>query len=442
MEPCRRTPLGPSSAREHRQQPRRAHELGEHRMHQVRLLDAPHPRLRRAVRGLEVVDVVVRAHRASAFDQLGQHLLHALARHVVEQALDDDEAVAAVSRQAFGVDVGHADFPFRMRFRRSDGCANIYRGGDPDDCQARLNPQRPHPMPVPHRRASAGPRRTACAWKTWRVPPACRRSPCRARSTRRKSSSPTTLRAVRTAIERLRYVPNLTAGSLASNRSRTVAVIVPTVNNSIFSDTIDGLAQALASQRYQLLLGQIELPARGRGRARAGLPGAACRWPGADRRAPCARRAQQRPARRHPGGRNLGPERPPHSHAGGLLEPCRRLCRRALSAGQGPRAAGLHRRHRRAVGGAPAGLSRSGARGRRRSGRQRATRRAGLAGRGRASPGTTAVHGRAACHLLQQRHAGRGRDVRMRAPPHRACRRILRSWALPICRSRPASNRR
>ena len=68
--------------------------------------------------------------------------------------------------------------------------------------------------------------------------------------------APDTLRAVRSAIERLRYVPNLTAGSLASNRSRTVAVIVPTVSNSIFSDTIDGLAQTLAPHRYQLLLGQ------------------------------------------------------------------------------------------------------------------------------------------------------------------------------------------
>lgn len=68
--------------------------------------------------------------------------------------------------------------------------------------------------------------------------------------------SPDTLRAVHAAVERLRYVPNLTAGSLASKRSRTVAVIVPTVNNSIFSDTIDGLARALSPQRYQLLLGQ------------------------------------------------------------------------------------------------------------------------------------------------------------------------------------------
>lgn len=68
--------------------------------------------------------------------------------------------------------------------------------------------------------------------------------------------APDTLRAVRAAIERLRYVPNLTAGSLASKRSRTVAVIVPTVANSIFSDTIDGLAQVLSPKRYQLLLGQ------------------------------------------------------------------------------------------------------------------------------------------------------------------------------------------
>lgn len=70
--------------------------------------------------------------------------------------------------------------------------------------------------------------------------------------------SPATLRKVRTAIDRLRYVPNLTAGSLASNRSHTIAVIVPTISNSIFSETIDGLARALAPHGYQLLLGQTQ----------------------------------------------------------------------------------------------------------------------------------------------------------------------------------------
>jgi LacI family gluconate utilization system Gnt-I transcriptional repressor len=68
--------------------------------------------------------------------------------------------------------------------------------------------------------------------------------------------APATLSRVLAAIDRLRYVPNLTAGSLASNRSRIVAAIVPTIANSIFSETVDGLAQALAPRGYQLLLGQ------------------------------------------------------------------------------------------------------------------------------------------------------------------------------------------
>ena len=68
--------------------------------------------------------------------------------------------------------------------------------------------------------------------------------------------APATLAAVRAAIEKLRYVPNLTAGSLASNRTRIVAAIVPTIANSIFSETIDGLAGMLAGERFHLLLGQ------------------------------------------------------------------------------------------------------------------------------------------------------------------------------------------
>ena len=68
--------------------------------------------------------------------------------------------------------------------------------------------------------------------------------------------APATLRAVRAAIGRMRYVPNLTAGSLAANRSRIVAAIVPTLANSIFAETVDGLEQQLAAHGYQLLLGQ------------------------------------------------------------------------------------------------------------------------------------------------------------------------------------------
>lgn len=68
--------------------------------------------------------------------------------------------------------------------------------------------------------------------------------------------APATLARVQAAIDLLHYVPDLTAGSLASKRSRIVAAIVPTIANSIFSDTVDGLARALAEGGYQLLLGQ------------------------------------------------------------------------------------------------------------------------------------------------------------------------------------------
>lgn len=64
------------------------------------------------------------------------------------------------------------------------------------------------------------------------------------------------LALVRAAVERLGYVPNLNAGSLASSRSRIVAAIVPTVSNAVFSETVDALTQTLARGGYQLLLGQ------------------------------------------------------------------------------------------------------------------------------------------------------------------------------------------
>lgn len=68
--------------------------------------------------------------------------------------------------------------------------------------------------------------------------------------------SPDTLAAVRAAVERLGYVPNLMAGSLASKRSRIVAAIVPTISNLVFSETLEALTQTLADGGYQLLLGQ------------------------------------------------------------------------------------------------------------------------------------------------------------------------------------------
>lgn len=68
--------------------------------------------------------------------------------------------------------------------------------------------------------------------------------------------APGTVERVRAAAERLRYVPNLTAGSLAGNRTRIIGAIVPTITNLLFSETIDGLSSVLAERGYQLLLGQ------------------------------------------------------------------------------------------------------------------------------------------------------------------------------------------
>lgn len=58
------------------------------------------------------------------------------------------------------------------------------------------------------------------------------------------------------AIKKTGYVPNLMAGSLATNKSRIVGCIVPTIDNSIFAETVRGLTESLAQGGYQLLLGQ------------------------------------------------------------------------------------------------------------------------------------------------------------------------------------------
>lgn len=69
---------------------------------------------------------------------------------------------------------------------------------------------------------------------------------------------PETLARVQEAIERLGYVPDLTAGSLASSRSFIVGAIVPTLANAWFADAMEGLAAELAPHGYQLMLAQSQ----------------------------------------------------------------------------------------------------------------------------------------------------------------------------------------
>ena len=67
--------------------------------------------------------------------------------------------------------------------------------------------------------------------------------------------SPDTRARVLEAVEQLGYVPDRVAGSLSSRRTNFVAAILPTLTNSNFADTAQGLTEALRAADYQLLIG-------------------------------------------------------------------------------------------------------------------------------------------------------------------------------------------
>lgn len=58
-----------------------------------------------------------------------------------------------------------------------------------------------------------------------------------------------------TAVDRLGYVLDLTAGSLSSQKSGFIMVLIPSVNNSNFSETVHGITEILDSAGKQVLLG-------------------------------------------------------------------------------------------------------------------------------------------------------------------------------------------
>ncbi|MBR8306527.1 LacI family DNA-binding transcriptional regulator [Burkholderia cenocepacia] len=60
------------------------------------------------------------------------------------------------------------------------------------------------------------------------------------------------------AIDRLGYVADAAAGALSSGRSEFVAVLVPSLSSSNFSDTVRGLTDALEPHGLQLLLGDTD----------------------------------------------------------------------------------------------------------------------------------------------------------------------------------------
>ncbi len=67
-----------------------------------------------------------------------------------------------------------------------------------------------------------------------------------------------TLDRVRAAAARLGYRPDRAARTLASGKSNTVGVVIPTLNSPIFASTLQELQRTLAEAGYQLLVASHE----------------------------------------------------------------------------------------------------------------------------------------------------------------------------------------
>ncbi|WP_375339201.1 LacI family DNA-binding transcriptional regulator [Pantoea ananatis] len=65
---------------------------------------------------------------------------------------------------------------------------------------------------------------------------------------------PKTAERVMEAVRVTGYIPNALAGSLASRRSKLIAVVVPQINNNMFVDTIQSLSDELGLRGYHILL--------------------------------------------------------------------------------------------------------------------------------------------------------------------------------------------
>lgn len=70
--------------------------------------------------------------------------------------------------------------------------------------------------------------------------------------------APATARVIAEAIDALGYVRSLVAGGLAAGRSRVVSVIVPSVRNAFFAETVTAIQDELKRERLNVLLGHTE----------------------------------------------------------------------------------------------------------------------------------------------------------------------------------------
>ncbi|QFU17969.1 substrate-binding domain-containing protein [Microvirga thermotolerans] len=70
--------------------------------------------------------------------------------------------------------------------------------------------------------------------------------------------SPSAGQEIDRAISTLGYVPNLVAGGLAAASSKVVSIIVPSIRNAFFAETVSALQSELAADGLQVLLGHSE----------------------------------------------------------------------------------------------------------------------------------------------------------------------------------------
>src|SRR5215470_9173581 len=59
---------------------------------------------------------------------------------------------------------------------------------------------------------------------------------------------------VRAVVDEIGYVPNRLARSLSSNRSNVVGLIVPSIRNSLFAETIKGISDVLSGNGFHLMI--------------------------------------------------------------------------------------------------------------------------------------------------------------------------------------------
>lgn len=60
---------------------------------------------------------------------------------------------------------------------------------------------------------------------------------------------------VETAVKKLGYVPNQSASTLASSKTSSIVVMVPSISNNVFTDVLGGISESLQGSRFNMQIG-------------------------------------------------------------------------------------------------------------------------------------------------------------------------------------------